>query len=464
MDNENNFNANNFNANNYNDNNFTVNNNQTNPENKFNFSKDNKFKKSSIKSLNGAGFGKAVFVPFLSGIVGATLVVGVCFGIPSIRNNLIKNGSVTSTVSSSSDGTTNLVNISDYSNTSVAVAEKVLPSVVGITVNYQVNSIFGGSGTADATGSGIILTEDGYILTNNHVISSENSSFYTIATATGIKVNLYNDDQTYDATVIGTDPYTDLAVLKIDKTGLTPATLGDSNQAKVGEFVMAIGNPLDMDYSVTCGVISAVNREIESDGTTYQAIQTDAAINSGNSGGALVNAKGEVIGINTLKLAGTGIEGIGFAIPISSTTTVINQLIEYQSVKRPYIGITGSEVDETTATKYNIPKGVYVEAVEKDSPAEKAGIQKADIITKIQGTQITSINELNRIKNTYNIGDTITLTISRNNQEMDVQVTLIETPEESNEENNNVTIQVPQNNNNNNNNDNNNPSIFDFFR
>ena len=334
-----------------------------------------------------------------------------------------------------------------------------MPSVVGITVNYQVNSIFGGSGTADASGSGIILTEDGYILTNNHVISSENSSYYTIATATGIKVNLYNDDQTYDATVIGTDPYTDLAVLKIDKTGLTPATLGDSTQAKVGEFVMAIGNPLNMDYSVTCGVISAVNREVESDGTTYQAIQTDAAINTGNSGGALVNAKGEVIGVNTLKLSGTGIEGIGFAIPISSTTSIVNQLIEYQTVKRPYIGITGSEVDETTATKYNIPKGVYVESVEKDSPAEKAGIKKADIITKIQGNQITSINELNRIKYTYNIGDTITLTLSRNGQEMDVQVTLVETPEETNEEtNNNVTIQVPQNN------DNNNPSIFDFFR
>ncbi len=457
MDNENNFNSNNFNTNNFNDNSFNVNNTQPNHDNKFKFSKDNSFKNSSKKSSNG-GFGKTVFVPFLSGIIGATLVVGVCFGIPSIRNNLIKTNSVTSTVSINSDGTTNLVNISDYSNTSVAVAEKVLPSVVGITVNYQVNSIFGGSGTADATGSGIILTEDGYILTNNHVISSENSSYYTITTATGIKVNLYNNDQTYDATVVGTDPYTDLAVLKIDATGLTPATLGDSTQAKVGEFVMAIGNPLDMEYSVTCGVISAVNREVESDGTTYQAIQTDAAINSGNSGGALVNANGEVIGINTLKLAGTGIEGIGFAIPISSTTSIVNQLIEYQTVKRPYIGITGSEVDETTATKFNIPKGVYVESVESGSPAEKAGIQKADIITKIEGTSISSINELNRIKYTYNIGDTVTLTLSRNGQEMDVQVTLVETPEETTteESNNNVTVQVPQNNSSH--------SIFEFFR
>lgn len=441
-----------------NENDFNESSQSNNSGNNFSFSKDNSFRKSSMKSSSNGGFGKNVFVPFLSGILGATLVVGTCFGVPSIKNKLIQKSTITSAVSSNSDGTTNLVNIANYSDTSVAVANKVLPSVVGITVTYQVNSIFGGSATADATGSGIILTEDGYILTNNHVISSENSSYYTIATAKSIKINLYNDEQTYDAKVIGTDPYTDLAVLKIEKTGLTPATLGDSSKAKVGEFVMAIGNPLGMDYSVTCGVISAVNRDVENEGTTYQAIQTDAAINSGNSGGALVNSKGEVIGINTLKLSGTGIEGVGFAIPISSTTSIVNQLIEYQTVKRPYIGITGSAVDETTATKYNIPKGVYVESVEKDSPAEKAGIQKADIITKIEGTAINSVNELNRIKYNYNIGDTITLTISRNGSDMDVKVKLVETPEEKTEENNNnVPIQVPQTNNES-------PSIFDFFR
>ena len=152
-----------------------------------------------------------------------------------------------------------------------------------------------------------------------------------------------------------------------------------------------------MDYSVTCGVVSAVNREVTSDGTTYTAIQTDAAINSGNSGGALVNANGEVIGINTLKLAGTGIEGVGFAIPISSTTSIVNQLIEFKTVKRPYIGITGSAVSSETAQRYNLPEGVYVEAVEKDSPADKAGVQKTDIITKIEGKEIKSVNELNKV-------------------------------------------------------------------
>lgn len=193
---------------------------------------------------------------------------------------------------------------------------------------------------------------------------------------------------------------------------------------------MAIGNPLGMDYSVTSGIVSAVNREVTSEGSVYYAIQTDAAINSGNSGGALVNANGEVIGINTLKLSGTGIEGIGFAIPISSTTSVINQLIDYQTVKRPYIGILGSSLDSTTAERYNLPEGIYVESVEDNSPAQKAGLQKGDIITKIEGNDVKSVNELNKIKYTYNIGDTVTLTIYRNNENQDIKLQLAETPEE----------------------------------
>lgn len=428
-----------------------------NNQNEFNVVPDNSFKKSTSKPVHSAGFGKTVFVPFLSGIVGATLVVGACFGIPSIKQKLVgRNHYTTSTSASSSSSESNLINIAEYSDTSIYVAEKVLPSVVGITVTYQVNSLFGGSGTSEATGSGIVISEDGYIVTNNHVISSEsNSNYYQISEATGIKVNLYGDSTSYDATVVGTDSYTDLAVLKIEKNGLTPATLGNSDDLKVGEFVMAIGNPLGMDYSVTGGLISAINREVTVEGTTYNAIQTDAAINSGNSGGALVNSKGEVIGINTLKLSGSGIEGIGFAIPISSTTTIIDQLIEYQTVKRPYIGISGSALDSATAQRYNLPEGVYVEGVEENSPAAKAGIQKTDIITKIEGNEVKSVSELNKVKYTYNIGDTITLTLVRNGQSMDVQVTLVETPENVQETNNqqqqNQDIYSSG-------------SIFDFFR
>ena len=434
-------------------------------ENEFNFSSNNSFKKSSIKHSN-SGFGKSVFVPFLSGIIGATLVIGTCFGVPSVKQKLLNGTDIKPIITTSSNGDNKVVSLSNYSDTSISVAEKVLPSVVGITVTYQINSIFGGSSSADATGSGIIISEDGYILTNNHVISSESSySYYAIQEATGLKVNIYGDSESYDATVVGTDSYTDLAVIKIDKTGLTPATLGDSNNVKVGEFVMAIGNPLGMDYSVTCGVVSAVNREVQSDGVTYTAIQTDAAINSGNSGGALVNANGEVIGINTLKLAGTGIEGVGFAIPISSTTSIATQLIENKTVKRPYIGISGSAIDSNTAKRYNLPEGVYVESVEKDSAAEKAGIEQKDIITKIEGKEVKSVNELNKIKYTYNIGDTVTLTVVRNNEEKEIKVTLTEMPKEDESENSNKKQeQRKENDNFKQFEEDDNFSIFDFFR
>lgn len=426
-------------------------------ENEF-YSNDATLKKDTTPKKSN-NFGKTVFVPFLSGIVGATLVVGTCFGVPSIRERIIGKtyfkGTTSTSAGTSGDNPLNLINIADYSNTSIAVAEKVLPSVVGITVTYQVSSIFGSS-EGKATGSGIIISEDGYILTNNHVISSENtSSYYAISEATNIKINLYNDENVYDATVVGTDPYTDLAVLKIEKEGLISATIGNSDTSKVGEFVMAVGNPLGMDYSVTTGIISAINREVQSDGTTYLAIQTDAAINSGNSGGALVNANGEVIGINTMKLAGNGIEGIGFAIPISSTTSIIEQLIENKEVKRPYIGISGSSVDNSLTEKYNVPQGIYIEEVEKDSPAEKAGLQKGDIIKKFEDTEVKSVNELNRVKNTHSIGDKVKLTISRNNEEKEIEIELGETPEKTEESQKQVTIQKEPNFS---------GSIFDLFR
>ena len=403
-----------------------------NNENEFNFSQDNTFKKSYSKKSN-CGFGKTVIVPFLSGVIGATLVIGTCFGVPTIKSKLL-NGFTLPTVTSaatSNDNSTNLINLTDYSNTAIAVAEKTLPSVVGITVTYQISSFFGGSSTGEATGSGIIVSKDGYIVTNNHVINSDASSTFTIAEATGITVNIYGDSESYEAKVIGTDVYTDLAVLKIEKNDLKPITIGDSNSVKVGEFVMAVGNPLGMEYSVTSGIVSAINREIESEGSTFTAIQTDAAINSGNSGGALVNSKGELIGINTMKFAGTGIEGIGFAIPISSATTIIDQLIEFQSVKRPYIGIMGSSVDAATAKRYNLPEGIYVEEVEENSPAATSGLKQSDIITKIEGQNVKSVNELNKIKYNYKIGDTVKLTVYRNGETIELDIKLAELPEQT---------------------------------
>lgn len=387
------------------------------------------------------GFGKSILLPFFSGIAGCALVIGTCFGVPSIKEKIIGRTTTNTTVQTSipSGTTTNLISLSNYSNTAVFAANKILPSIVGIQVSYTAttNSMFGfgmpTTSEATATGSGIIISDDGYIVTNNHVIdtSSSNSSYsyYDISDATSVKVKLYGSDELYDAEIVGKDSQTDLAVLKIDKTGLTAAEFANSDEATVGEFAMAVGSPLGLDTTVTTGIISAVNREVESDGTTYVCIQTDAAINSGNSGGALVNGDGQVIGINTLKLSGSGVEGIGFAIPINSTLDVIDDLIEHNKVLRPYIGISGINLDETTIKRYKLSAlGVYVQSVQNFSPAEKAGLQSGDIIIKADGKDIKTMDELNKVKNTHQIGETMTLTINRNGSEKEISITLEETP------------------------------------
>ena len=402
-----------------------------------------KTSKANFNKSNSNGFGKSILLPFFSGVVGCSLVIGTCFGVPSVKEKLIGKNTTNSTVqtstsASNAEGTsTNLISLSNYSNTAVFAANKILPSIVGIEVSYTTtsNSIFGfgspSTSTATATGSGIIISEDGYIVTNNHVVdtSSSNSySYYDISEATSVKVKLYGSDETYDAKIVGKDSQTDLAVLKIDKTDLTAAEFADSDQAVVGEFVMAVGSPLGLDTTVTTGIISAVNREVESEGTKYVCLQTDAAINSGNSGGALVNSDGKVIGINTLKLSGSGVEGIGFAIPINSTLDVISQLKDHNKVLRPYIGISGIDLDDSTAKRYNLALGVYVKTVQSFSPAEKAGLQSGDVIIQADGKDIKTMDELNEIKNSHQIGDTMTLKVNRSGQEKEVTVTLEETP------------------------------------
>ena len=393
------------------------------------------------KVKNKSGFGKSVLLPFCSGVVGCAVVVGTCFGIPSIRSQILDNN--TSTINSNSSnnassGYVSQVSLENYSDTAVYAANKILPSIVGIKLEYTVNnamlSMFGqpSTSTATATGSGIIISEDGYILTNNHVISSDSSnsdSYYQISEASKLTVTLFNDDTEYSATIVGKDEETDLAVIKIDKTGLPKAEFADSDSIKVGEFAMAVGNPMGMDSTVTCGIVSAVNREVtDSDGKTYTLIQTDAAINAGNSGGALVNSEGKVIGINTLKLEGTGIEGLGFAIPINSTTDITSQLIEYSKVKRPYIGLTGMDLDEETAKKYNLVSGVYVKSIEDFSSAEKAGIKPGDVIIEADGTKISTMDDLNKIKNSHKIGDEMKIKVNRDGQERELTVTLGEQP------------------------------------
>lgn len=394
------------------------------------------------------GFLKGIFLPFISGILGTILILGICIEIPSIRTKLLDSLNIdNSTVSTTKDkqnstsskdsettsvSNTNLISLEDYSNTGIYAANKVLPSIVGITVEYTVNSPYYGysmKSSASASGSGVIISEDGYILTNNHIVNtSSTSSYYQVSQANKVTVKLYNDDTIYDATIVGTDETTDLAVIKIEKTGLPAAELGNSDSVKVGEFSMAIGNPLGMESTVTAGIISAVNRTITSENRNYTVIQTDAAINSGNSGGALVNSKGQVIGINTLKLSGTGIEGIGFAIPINSTVDIYKQLISDGKVKRPYIGISGRDINEQTAKQYKLVEGVYIVSVEPYSSAEKAGLKSYDVITEVDGNKITSMDELNEIKNSHKIGDIINLKVYRDNNYVDVQVTLGEQP------------------------------------
>ncbi len=415
-------------------------------ENKFEVISNQTSNRNSRK-LNNNSFSKSILLPFFSGIVGCSVVIGTCFGVPSIKEKLIgETNSTPTTVQTSipQGSTSNLISLSNYSNTAVFAANKILPSIVGIEVTFTAttNSFFtfgfGAPSTSDvsATGSGIIISEDGYILTNNHVVDSSSSSssysYYSLSDAKSVKVKLndgiYGSEAIYDAKIVGKDSQTDLAILKIEKTGLTAAEFANSDEAVVGEFAMAVGSPLGLDTTVTTGIISAVNREVSSDGNKYVCIQTDAAINAGNSGGALVNSDGKVIGINTLKLSGSGVEGIGFAIPINSTLDIIDDLIEHNKVLRPYIGIGGKDLDEATAKRYNLVVGVYVSKIYDFSPAEKASLQVGDVIIKVDGKQISTMNELNEIKNSHKIGDTITLTINRNGEEKDITVKLEETP------------------------------------
>lgn len=401
-----------------------------------NFNSSYKKFKNSEKKFN-FGFAKNVLAPFLFGVIGSVTVIAVSLNVPTIKENIVKKLVSVESPNSYGDNTntaninTQMVSLVGYSETGVGVASKVRPSIVGIEVEYSVNSIFyRNKSTATAAGSGIIISEDGYILTNNHIVNSSSTSYYyELGKANKVTVTLYNDSTKYDATIVGTDSQTDLAVIKIEKNGLKAAELGDSDAVQVGEFAMAIGNPLGLTDSVTAGIVSAVNREVsDQDGNSYVAIQTDASINSGNSGGALVNSKGQVIGVNTLKLSGTGVEGVGFAIPINSTKEIYEQLIQYNKVKRPYIGISGYDLDEQTAEDNNLVVGIYIKTIEDFSAGEKAGLKIGDVIVEVDGTKVTKMDELNAIKNQKQIGDTLKLKVFREGKEKEITVTLQEQP------------------------------------
>ncbi len=303
-----------------------------------------------------------------------------------------------------------------------AIAKAIGPTVVG--VNNKVNSQGGPDALEDAlqgTGSGVIISTDGYIVTNDHVVSGADS--ITVTMPGGEEV---------PAKLVGTDAQTDLALLKIEKTGLTAAPLGDSDALQVGETVVAIGNPLGTELAgtVTSGIISAKNREVTSDtGYTFHLLQTDAAINPGNSGGALVNSKGELIGINNMKEVSAGMnisaEGIGFAIPINSAKPIIEQLRASGSIPRPMLGVgIRSIITTEEAQMYNIPEGVLLADVTENGPAAKAGIRAQDILTELDGKKAASMADLREIMANHKVGDTIKVTYWREGKTTTVDVTL----------------------------------------
>lgn len=379
------------------------------------------------KNSNRKQIATTVVASFVSAVVGGACALGVYVGLnkepaKALETSKTNTGSIVGT----SNPNLSQVSLTNYSDTAIYAAQKALPSMVSIFVEYDVNYM-GMKKAVAGSGSGVILSEDGYILTNNHVISSaDSSSFYQVSDAKSIKVKIYGDDTEYSAEIIGTDSQTDLAVLKIDKTGLTAAEFGDSSSVQIGEFVLAIGNPYELDYSVTAGIISALNREMTVENTTYNVIQADCAINSGNSGGALVNSKGEVIGITTLKLAGDGIEGVSFAIPVNDTVPIYKELIEKGKISRPFVGISGIDLDEATAVRNGLTKGIYVDSVVSGSGAEDAGIMAGDVIVSFDGKDVSTMDELNAIKNTKNIGDKIEIKLYRKSELKTFTITLKE--------------------------------------
>ena len=269
-------------------------------------------------------------------------------------------------------------------------------------------------------GSGIILSKDGLILTNTHVIENCDTA----------RVTLY-DNSSYAATLVGADSTSDIAVLKIDVSGLTPASFGDSAELAIGDKVAAIGNPLGETFRMTLtdGIISAIDRGISYNGHSMTLLQTNTAINEGNSGGALFNMYGQVIGVTNMKMMSSysSIEGIGFAIPSSTIAAVADSLMQYGEVRgRTAIGITVGAIPENVTSHYDLPTGLYVSAVEEKSDAAAKGIQQGDIITAVNGNPASATSDILTVKNTLSVGDTITFTIWRDGETFDVDVTLVD--------------------------------------
>ena len=368
------------------------------------------------KSKNGLTAAKVIAITLCFSLLGGILGgAGAAFAMGIIGNGnttaIIKGDRENSVIDTVTVDTSKLM-------TPAEVYAVNVNSTVGITTSVTTN-FWGYQTTSAATGSGFILTEDGYILTNHHVIEDSDS----------ITVSFYNGEST-QAALIGYDASNDIAVLKVNATGLQPVTLGDSANMNVGDSVVAIGNPLgELTFSLTAGTVSALNREITtSNGITMNLLQTDCAINSGNSGGALFNLYGEVIGITNAKYSSNtateaSIDNIGFAIPVNSIYEIVTDIIEKGYISKPYIGISVTDVSAESQS-YGLPQGAAVKLVSEDSPAQKAGLQVNDIITHVNGEAVSGSTQLVSIVKEAAIGDMLVLTVYRQGQTLELTVTV----------------------------------------
>ncbi|MDI6717107.1 MAG: trypsin-like peptidase domain-containing protein [Actinomycetota bacterium] len=378
------------------------------------------------KNAHSQGFGYRfigilVAVSLISAIIGGVISAYIT---PNVRSS-VPEATPSDRQIHPADGQKQVIKAGDLVSPATAVANRLKPSVVNISVNQGPRDAIH-SGLVGGVGSGVIYRDDGYIITNNHVISGAREVFVTIGT------------DEIKARLVAADPETDLAVLKVDKKGLNAAEFGSTKSLQVGEPAIAIGSPFGFEYTVTSGIISALNRTVtipdeETGGniTFTNLIQTDAAINPGNSGGVLSDATGKVIGINTLIISSSGAyEGVGFAIPVETVRSVADQLIEKGKASHPYMGIYGRDARDIVAADSSAPikKGAVIVEVVPGSPAAKAGLRKEDIITAVDNTSIEDMDDLIAEVRQREVGDSIKITYFRNGKEHKVDLTLTEKP------------------------------------
>lgn len=351
-------------------------------------------------------------------------VIGAVSGVTAVKLTSKNTDSTTLTSSSGISGSNVNINVDETAESVVeAVAQKVTPSVVGIRTTTSVRSFFGGNSSSTGEGSGVVYSSDGYIITNYHVISS------AVTNKSDSKIEVFLDSvnsKSYEATVVGYNISTDLAVIKIDATGLTPISIADSDNLKVGQYVITVGNPGGLEFmdSVAYGVISGLNRVVSTD-SDVKLIQTNAAINPGNSGGALVNTKGELVGITSSKIVSEEFEGMGFAIPANTVSTICKNIIDKQNDPEPYIGITVSEKYTASVLKYyGYPAGAVVLSVAEGSPADNSGIAKGDIITEFNGKEIDEYTKLEEYINECQPGKKVSAKIYRSGRYYTTDITV----------------------------------------